>query len=62
MPKSTKCRYCGSRLTHLQGASGRVSICSRCGWNRVQLTNPGSVPGVSASLGRFVAASQLKPS
>lgn len=62
MSESEKCRYCGSRLTHLQGASGRVSICSRCGWNRVQLTAPGSAPGLSARLGRSVAAAQLKPS
>jgi len=33
------CQSCGSHLTHLQGATGRVSICGRCGWGRVELTN-----------------------
>ncbi|MCJ7620058.1 MAG: hypothetical protein MUP64_07580, partial [Anaerolineae bacterium] len=30
----TACPQCGGRLTHLQGATGRISLCHRCGWSR----------------------------
>ena len=58
MSANTNCRSCGSELTHMQGATGRVSICSRCGWSRVELTNGGRTPGVSARLSRYFAAAQ----
>jgi anaerobic ribonucleoside-triphosphate reductase len=30
------CPHCGASLTHLQGATGRISICQRCGWSRTE--------------------------
>ena len=56
------CRYCGSRLAHLQGATGRISICSRCGWNRVDLTSHRGRQGLKASPGRWVAWAQVSVS
>lgn len=38
MVAHTVCGCCGSQLTHLRGATGRVSVCPRCGWSRVELT------------------------
>jgi predicted RNA-binding Zn-ribbon protein involved in translation (DUF1610 family) len=35
----TICGSCGSKLTHLRGATGHVSICPRCGWSKVELTD-----------------------
>jgi predicted RNA-binding Zn-ribbon protein involved in translation (DUF1610 family) len=35
----TTCESCGTRLTHLRGATGYVSICPRCGWSKVEVTN-----------------------
>ena len=32
----TACPQCGGRLTHLQGATGRISLCHRCGWSRAE--------------------------
>lgn len=32
-----RCESCGSEVTHLRGATGRVTICGRCGWGRVEL-------------------------
>lgn len=58
MTANPNCRSCGSKLTRLQGATGRISICSRCGWSRVELTNGGRTPGVSARLSRHLAAAQ----
>jgi predicted RNA-binding Zn-ribbon protein involved in translation (DUF1610 family) len=37
----TVCGSCGSKLTHLRGATGHVSICPRCGWSRVELAQDG---------------------
>ena len=37
MTSGRNCRSCGTRLTYLQGATGRVSFCSRCGWGMVEL-------------------------
>jgi len=42
-----KCHSCGSELTHLQGATGRVTICSRCGWGRVELADGGRSLGLA---------------
>jgi hypothetical protein len=39
MASYSTCQSCGSHLTHLEGATGRVSICARCGWGRVELTS-----------------------
>lgn len=43
------CRSCGSQLTHLRGATGRVSVCPRCGWGKVELTGSESslTPGAA---------------
>jgi hypothetical protein len=35
------CPTCGGRLTHLEGATGTISFCSRCGWKDVQRHNMG---------------------
>jgi hypothetical protein len=38
------CPVCGSKLNLLRGATGRISICTRCGWYRIELvTGPKSV-------------------
>jgi len=37
MARSTECPNCGHELNHLEGLAGRISICARCGWNRVVL-------------------------
>lgn len=33
---ATTCPNCGGRLTHLRGATGRISLCHRCGWSRTE--------------------------
>jgi hypothetical protein len=43
---STICRYCRGKLSHLEGSTGRVSICTRCGWNRVKLARGRRIPGL----------------
>ncbi len=30
------CPHCDAHLTHLQGSTGRISICQRCGWSRTE--------------------------
>jgi ribosomal protein L37E len=50
MSANMDCRSCGSKLTHLEGATGRISICSHCGWNRVELTRGWKTPGLTAGL------------
>ena len=42
-----KCHSCGCDVTHLQGATGRVTICSRCGWGRVELADGGRSLGLA---------------
>jgi hypothetical protein len=37
MARLRGCPSCGHELNHLEGLTGRISICSRCGWNRVVL-------------------------
>jgi hypothetical protein len=32
-----RCESCGSEVVRLRGATGRVTICGRCGWGRVEL-------------------------
>jgi len=32
----TACPHCGGRPTHLRGATGRISLCPRCGWTRTE--------------------------
>jgi len=32
-----KCRFCGSELAHVRGVTGRITICHKCGWGRVEL-------------------------
>jgi len=33
-----RCESCGSEVVHMRGATGRISICTRCGWGKVELT------------------------
>ncbi len=51
MTDSTNCRYCGAKLSHLEGSTGRVSICTRCGWNRVRLARGRKIPGLRTTDG-----------
>lgn len=37
MARSRECPNCGHELNHLEGFTGRISMCARCGWNRVVL-------------------------
>jgi len=37
MARSRECPSCGYELNHLEGVTGRISMCARCGWNRVVL-------------------------
>jgi ribosomal protein L37AE/L43A len=30
------CPVCGSKLNLLRGATGRIGICPRCGWYRIE--------------------------
>jgi hypothetical protein len=39
MASYSTCQSCGSHLTHLQGVTGRVSVCARCGWGRLELNS-----------------------
>ena len=59
---SAYCPSCGSRLNHLEGFTGRISICTRCGWNRVELARERERRGRSARQVHPVAVRQLKPS
>lgn len=34
--KVTTCPNCGGWPTHLRGATGRISVCPRCGWSRIE--------------------------
>jgi hypothetical protein len=47
------CQSCGSRLTHLEGATGHVSFCTRCGWGRVELTSGERTLEVGAGFARL---------
>jgi hypothetical protein len=47
------CQSCGSRLTHLEGETGRVSLCTRCGWGRVELTSAERILAVGAGFARL---------
>jgi hypothetical protein len=38
MAQSRECPSCGYELSHLEGVTGRITMCARCGWNRVVLT------------------------
>jgi DNA-directed RNA polymerase subunit RPC12/RpoP len=51
-----KCHSCGSEVTHLQGSTGRVTICSRCGWGRVELADGGRSLGFGSRSGRWSVA------
>jgi hypothetical protein len=33
-----RCRSCGSEVVQVRGLTGRLTICSRCGWGKVELT------------------------
>jgi hypothetical protein len=48
-----KCSSCGSELTHMQGATGRVAICRRCGWGRVELADGGRSLGLGPRASRW---------
>jgi hypothetical protein len=37
MAQSRQCPSCGYELNHLEGMTGRITMCARCGWNRVVL-------------------------
>jgi hypothetical protein len=37
MARPRECPGCGYGLNHLEGATGRISMCPRCGWSRVVL-------------------------
>jgi anaerobic ribonucleoside-triphosphate reductase len=54
-----KCNSCGSELTHLQGATGRVAICPRCGWGRVELTDGGRSLGFGPRASRWSDARRV---
>jgi hypothetical protein len=47
------CESCGSRLSHLEGATGRVTFCTRCGWGRVELTSGERILAVGAGFARL---------
>ena len=36
-PKRMKCRFCGCEVAHVRGVTGRITICPKCGWGRVEL-------------------------
>ncbi len=55
MNSNTKCSSCGSKLNQLEGITGRISICSRCGWNRVELVTGAKSPGLRARLSHAFA-------
>ncbi len=50
MTFDTYCRSCGSKLTYVEGTSGRISICYRCGWSRMELVGAVKSPGLKARL------------
>jgi predicted RNA-binding Zn-ribbon protein involved in translation (DUF1610 family) len=52
------CACCGSKLTHLRGATGHVSICPRCGWSRVELTRDERAVTSGVALGHGAVAQQ----
>jgi predicted RNA-binding Zn-ribbon protein involved in translation (DUF1610 family) len=54
------CRSCGSRLTHLRGATGNVSTCPRCGWGRLELTRDEKIVTPGMGLVRCFVARQQK--
>lgn len=37
MNGNRSCPLCGSRLDHLEGRIGNISICSRCRWSRMEM-------------------------
>jgi anaerobic ribonucleoside-triphosphate reductase len=37
MAQLRECPSCGYELSHLEGMTGRITMCARCGWNRVVL-------------------------
>ncbi len=51
-----KCDSCGSEVTHLRGATGRVVICPRCGWGRVELADGDRSLGFGPRSGRWPVA------
>ena len=55
MTVDTCCRSCGSKLTYLEGTTGRISICSQCGWSRVELVGGVKSPGLRARLNHAFA-------
>jgi hypothetical protein len=55
----TNCQSCGSHLTHLQGATGRVSFCPRCGWGRVELTTEERTLGLGGGFVRLPIRQRL---
>jgi predicted RNA-binding Zn-ribbon protein involved in translation (DUF1610 family) len=54
------CRSCGSQLTHLQGVTGHVSTCPRCGWGRLELTRDERTMTTGVGFVRFLVAQQDK--
>jgi anaerobic ribonucleoside-triphosphate reductase len=48
-----KCDSCGSEVSHLRGATGRVVVCPRCGWGRVELADGGRSLGFGDRASRW---------
>jgi anaerobic ribonucleoside-triphosphate reductase len=51
-----KCESCGSEVTHLRGATGRVVVCPRCGWGKVELADGGRSLGFGPRSSRWSVA------
>jgi hypothetical protein len=45
------CPRCAWRLTQLEGVTGRISVCRRCGWSQVVLSAAGKSQGSSSTAG-----------
>jgi predicted RNA-binding Zn-ribbon protein involved in translation (DUF1610 family) len=52
MTSCMTCQSCGSQVTYLQGTTGRVVTCPRCGWGRVELADGGRSLGFGSRLSR----------
>lgn len=62
MSGNVKCPSCGSKLTHLQGATGKISICSHCGWARVEARSNMDPSELRVRVSRSLARAELRAS
>jgi anaerobic ribonucleoside-triphosphate reductase len=58
--KLSYCPQCAYLLKHLEGMTGRISICTRCGWNEVVLVRRNNGPRCWSGAKRSVHADRVR--